>query len=128
LRRALGILSAAYLANNGKSIDEQPLGFGGGSTIYLNTTELQLVSPLLNNIANAVSSLKGGILQLEQLLMHQKPSGEDQIDFDLSQFNDALNDILFRSTTLGEATAKMNVVQARAEEFLRSVKRNVQGN
>ena len=83
---------------------------------------------MLTNIAQAAAGVKQGIVPLEAMLVHSKPSGEDQINFDLSQFNDGLNDILFNSKTLGEATAKLNAVQARAEEFLLSVKRSIRGN
>jgi hypothetical protein len=127
LRRVLAVLSDAYTAKNGSSLDDLPPRFGT-ATIFLTQIQFQSVSPMLTNIAQAAADVKQGIVHLEAMLTHSKPSGEDQINFDLSQFNDGLNDILFNSKTLGEATAKLNAVQARAEEFLLSVKRSIRGN
>ncbi len=126
-RRVLKLLRQYYEEREGKSIDYQVPRFGTAA-VHLSHSELQEVMQPLANMNNATNMMRSDVMALQNSIAIYKPPGEDSINFDLAQFNDDINDVLFGSNTLGEATTKLSNVQAKAEDFIRSARHALQSN
>jgi hypothetical protein len=127
LDELLAFLKNAFGRSAAQDVLERKPRFGA-ARIYLTPSEFQKVNPLLTKLGNSVNMLRSEAINLQASLAHHRPSGEDRIDFNLSDFDEGLNQILFESRSIGEAESYLRMTRMRAEDFIKSALRALQDN
>jgi hypothetical protein len=119
-------MESAFSRISQQALLDQPAKFG--TTVYLTQPELMAINSQLVRLSGAAQSVRTNVQNVRLLLTNAKIPGEDRIVFDLDDFNDELNDILFNSRTFGEAVTKLRLARERAEKFVRCANLILRGN
>lgn len=92
-----------------------------GSAVFLSQGLLSQVHHQLSNLDMATMNARQTIRNIEMLLPSAAFGDMTDLRFDVDQFNEDLNEVLFKSRTFGDAMTKLRSVQRRAEDFVSDV-------
>lgn len=84
--------------------------------------EFEHFRQLSGRLSSNYMMLKNNCFNMITVLTHQVPAGENLIEDALSDMNEKLNDVLFKSENYRDALLKIRVARDRANQFITTVR------
>jgi hypothetical protein len=100
-----------------KALRSQPMGWGK-CTYDFTRDEFNHLRSKLEKIELQYSSIKDGCLLMQSILADIQYPGEQAIAENLEDFNERINEVLFKSADVGVALEKVERLKARTSAFL----------